>query len=72
MNRSAVQERLSPFFAPVWPVIVVRSALSVPGFRGISSLRSGIPRPCTPALPVAIDFSRQTGQKIVGGEGVTR
>ena len=72
MNRSAVQERPSPFFAPVWPVIVVRSAHSVPGFRGISSLRSGIPLPCTPALPLSIDSLARQGKKIVGGEGITR
>ena len=40
----------------------------IPGFRGISSLHSGIPRPGTTALPVAIDFSRQKAKKIVGGE----
>lgn len=37
----------------------------VPGFRGISSLRSGIPRPGTSALPVAIDFSRQKAKKLL-------
>ena len=35
----------------------------VPGFRGISSLRCGIPRPCTTALPLSTDFSCQTGKK---------
>ena len=43
---------------------VVRFRACVAGFRGISSLRCGIPRPCTLALPLSIDFSCQTGKKI--------
>jgi glutaredoxin-like protein NrdH len=67
-----VQEKLYSFFAPVWPVIVVRSALSVPGFRGISSRPAAAPVFHDPALrhsrSQSISLARQ-GKKIVGGEG---
>ncbi|WP_341953625.1 hypothetical protein [Salinibacterium sp. TMP30] len=51
-------------FLSVWPVIVVRFVPLVAGFRGISSLRSGIPRPFTAGTLALNRFSCQTGKKI--------
>ena len=60
-NRCAVA---SCIFLSVWPFHRSSLRACVLGFRGISSLRCGIPRPCTAALPLSIDFSCQTGKKI--------
>lgn len=69
MNRSAVQERLSPFFAPVWPVIV---APSVPVFSDSRTRPPGLFRPRFCALrhsrSQSISLARQ-GKKLLVGKG---
>ena len=56
-------------FSPVWPVIVVRSAPPVPGFRGISSLAALTPVFHDPALrhsrSQSILFARQAKKLLV-------